>query len=122
MERRRCGGGRMATLFVPEFGLNLFSKHKVRPTFGMRHQLPEALFRKCTGLPLLPPTRTRSARVRRFSFFAFTSSPYDGKKLENSDLRVKASPLLPSPVKAKKEHFLHTQHTQYQRIVGEGEG
>ena len=86
------------------------------------HQLPGTLSRKCTGLPLQPPTRTRSARVRCFSFFAFTSSPYDCKKLENSDLRVKVSPLLPSPVKAKKEHFLHAQRTQYQRIAGEGEG
>ena len=94
----------------------------VRPTFGVRPQLPEALSQKCTGLPLQPPTRTRSARVRCFSFFAFTSSPYDCKQLENSDLWVKVSPLFPSPVKAKKEHFLHAQYTQYQRIAGEGEG
>ena len=65
----------------PEFGLSLFSKNKVRPTFGVRHQLQETLSQKCTGLPLLRPTRTRSARVRRFSFFAFTSSPYDCKNL-----------------------------------------
>ncbi len=62
----------------------------------------------------IPPTRTRSARVRCFSFFAFTSSPYDCKKFENSDLRVKASPLFPSQVKAKKGLFLHTQNTLYQ--------
>ena len=109
-------------LFQPEFGLSHFSKNKVRPTFGVRHQLPETLSQKCTGLPLQPPTRTRSARVRCFSFFAFTSSPYDCKKLGNSDLRVKVSPLFPSPVKAKKEPFLHAQRTQYQRIAGEGEG
>ena len=60
------------------------------------------------------PTRTRSARVRCFSFFAFTSSPYDCKKLGNSDLWVKASPLFPSPVKAKKGHSLHAQSTLYQ--------
>ena len=107
---------------VPEFGLSLFSKNKVRPTFGVRSQLPEALAQKCTGLPLQPPTRTRSARVRCFSFFAFTSSPYDCKQLGNSDLWVKVSPLFPSPVKAKNEHFLHPQHTQYQRIACEGEG
>ena len=94
----------------------------VRPTFGVGHQLPEALSQKCTGLPLQPPTRTRSARVRCFSFFAFTSSPYNCKKLRNSDLRVNISPLFPSPVKAKKEHFLHPQYTLYQRIAGEGEG
>ena len=88
----------------------------------MRPQLPEPLSQKCTGLPLQPPTRTRSARVRCFSFFAFTSSPYDCKKLRNSELRVKVSPLLPSPVKAKKEYFLHAQRALYQRIVGEGEG
>ena len=90
--------------------------------FGVMHQLSEDLFRKCTCLPPLPPTRTRSARVRCFSFFAFTSSPYDCKKLRNSELRVKVSPLLPSPVKAKKEYFLHAQRALYQRIVGEGEG
>ena len=109
-------------LCLPEFGLSLFSKNKVCPKFGVRPQLPETLSQKCTGLPLQPPTRTRSARVRCFSFFAFTSSPYDGKRLGNSNLRVKASPLFPSPVKAKKGHFLHTQHTLYQQLAGEGEG
>ena len=79
-------------------------------------------FQKCTCIPPHPPTRTRSARVRCFSFFAFTSSPYDDKELWNSDLRVKASPLFPSPVKAKKGHFLHMQNTLYQWITGEGEG
>jgi len=53
--------------------------------FGVMHQLSEDLFRKCTCLPPQPLTRTRSARVRCFSFFAFTSSPYDGKKQGNSD-------------------------------------
>ena len=46
-------------------------------------------FRKCTYHRPQPPSRTRSARVRCFSFFAFTSSPHDCKKLGNSDLRVK---------------------------------
>ena len=68
-------------LYLPEFGLSLFSKNKIRPTFGVRPQLPETLSQKRTGLPLQPPTRTRSARVRRFSFFAFTSSPHDRKNL-----------------------------------------
>ena len=68
-------------LCLPEFGLSLFSKNKVCPKFGVRPQLPETLSQKRTGLPLQPPTRTRSARVRRFSFFAFTPSPYDRKNL-----------------------------------------
>ena len=34
-----------------------------------------------TSAPLQPPTRAHYARVRRFSLFAFTSSPYDGKNL-----------------------------------------
>ena len=80
------------------------------------------LSQKCTCLPPQPPTRTRNTRVRRFSFFAFTSSPYDCKKLWNSDLWVKVSPLFPSPVKAKKGPFVHAQHTQYQRFADEGEG
>ena len=45
------------------------------------------------------PTRTRSARVRRFSFFAFTSSPEMGKELTNRPLSVKARGIFPSPVK-----------------------
>jgi len=35
---------------------------------------------------------------------------------------VKFLPLFPSPVKAKKGSFLHTQRALYQRIAGEGEG
>ena len=35
---------------------------------------------------------------------------------------MKASPLFPSPVKAKKGTILHPQNTLYQRIAGEGEG
>ena len=84
------------------------------------HQLPEDLFRKCTCLPPQPPTRTRSARPL-FFVFSFTSSPYDYKKLGNSDLWVKVSPLFPSPVKAKKGYFLHVQNTLYQRLAGKGE-
>jgi len=37
----------------------LVAKKKVRPTFGVRSQLPETLSQKCTGLPLQPPTRAR---------------------------------------------------------------
>ena len=96
----------------------------VRPTFGVGHQLPEALSQKCTGLPLQPPTRTRNARVRCFSFFAFTSSPYDCKQLGNNDLGVKVSPLFPSPVKAKKA-FSFTRNTHWindLRVKVKGEG
>ena len=45
------------------------------------------------------PNARAYARVRRFSFFAFTASPLDDKALINRDLRVKASPHSPSPVK-----------------------
>jgi len=104
--------------------VTLLVAKKVRPTFGVRPQLPEALSQKCTGLPLQPPTRTRSARVRCFSFFAFTSSPYDCKQLGNSDLRVKVSPLFPSPVKAKKSlFFTHNTHCINElRVKVKGEG
>ena len=68
------------------------------PTFGAMRQLPKDLFHLSSVCPLdhgfhrrlppqllLPPlqrpTRARYARVRRFSLFAFTSSPYDGKNL-----------------------------------------
>ena len=39
------------------------------------------------------------ARVRRFSFFAFTSSPFGRKVLVQKGLSVKVKPALPSPVK-----------------------
>lgn len=38
------------------------------------------------------PTRTRDARVRRFSIFSFTASPLGCKRLDESGLRVKDSP------------------------------
>ena len=128
---RFCFGGRtFGELYAtrrlwstkPEFGLSLFSKNKVCPTFGVRPQLSEPFLKSAPASYFSPPTRTRSARVRCFSFFAFTSSPYDCKWLGNSDLRVKVSPLLPSPVKAKSGPFLHPQYTLYQRLAGEGEG
>ena len=69
----------------------------VHPTFGAMRQLPKDLFHLSSVCPLdhgfprlppqlsqsslLPPTRAHYARVRRFSLFAFTSSPYDGKNL-----------------------------------------
>ena len=100
------------------------------PTFGAMRQLPKDLFHLSSVCPLdhgfprlppqlphptlQPPTRAHYARVRRFSLFAFTSSPYDGKKLGNSDLWVKVSPLFPSPVKGKKGIILHLQNSMYQ--------
>ena len=107
----------------------------VHPTFGAMRQVQKDLFhlnsvcplghgfpRLPPQLPLHSPTRAHYARVRRFSLFAFTSSPQGRKNLCINDLQVKASPLFPSPVKAKKGTILHTQNTLYQRIAGEGEG
>ena len=47
----------------------------------------------------LEPTRTRIRARPPFFVFAFTASPLDDKSLINRDLRVKASPHSPSPVK-----------------------
>ena len=74
----------------------------VHPTFGAMRQLPKDLFHLSSvcpldhGFPRLPPqlpqpslqrpTRARYTRVRRFSFFAFTSSPQGRKKLCINDL------------------------------------
>ena len=72
-----------------------------------------------------PPTSApQRARVRCFSFFAFTSSPYDGKRLGNSDLRVKSSPLFPSQVKVKKGlSFTHNERCISElRVKVKGEG
>ena len=83
-------------------------------------------FRKCTYHRPQHPSRTRSARVRCFSFFfAFTSSPHDCKKLGNSDLRVKASSLFSSSVKAKKNSIYFTRKTHWINELGvkvKGEG
>ena len=55
---------------------------------------------KKSSSPTKPPQRARVyARVRRFSFFAFTSSPVEDNQLMDNPLRVKASPQFPSPVK-----------------------
>ena len=64
---------------------------------------------KSTPFSLLLPQcteqaqRARYARVRCFRLFAFTSSPFGDKKLWYKGLSVKASPDLPSPVKAEKD-------------------
>ena len=74
--------------------------------------------------PTSAPTRARYARVRCFSFFAFTSSPYDCKKLRNSDLRVKVSAQFPSPVKEKTglpfTHNAHCINNLWVKVKGEG--
>ena len=71
-----------------------------------------------------PPTRALRVRVRCFSFFAFTSSPHNCKKLWNSDLRVKASPVFPLPVKAKKgisfTRKTHCINELWVKMKGEG--
>jgi len=95
----------LGTAFVLSYGGS--------PRFGVMYQLSEDLLQKCICLPL-QPQRALRVRVRCFSFFAFTSSPYDCKELWNSELQVKASPIFPSPVKAEKGHFLHMQNTLYQ--------
>ena len=52
--------------------VTLLVAKKVRPTFGVRSQLPETLSQKCTGLPLQP----QRARVARASaVFCFLPSP-----------------------------------------------
>ena len=79
-------------------------------------------FLKVTCHQPLPPTRARSARVRCFRLFAFTSSPFGDKKLWYKGLSVKASPDLPSPVKAKKRTKLHPQVANCQVVRSEGEG
>ena len=79
------------------------------------------------------------ARVRRFSYFAFTSSPNADKPLVHCELRVKASHLPVHPLRSKKhnstscnttdcpigegEHslYVHPQHSQTQSLNGEGE-
>lgn len=71
--------------------------------------LPEDLFESALSPASAPIARASAV----FRFFAFTSSPHDCKKLGNSDLRVKASPLFPSPVKAKKNSISFTRKTHW---------
>ena len=54
--------------------------------------------------PTLRKALTRVTRVRRFSIFVFTTSPFRHKLLMVNVLRVKASPSLPSH---KVHRFLH---------------
>lgn len=80
------------------------------------------------------------ARVRRFSYFAFTSSPNADKSLVHCELRVKASHFPVHPLRSKKYHstscnttdcpigegehslYVHLQHAQTQALNGVGEG
>ena len=70
------------------------------------------------------PTRTRSARVRCFRLFSFTSSPFGDKNLWYKGLSVKVSPNLPSPVKAKNAqsltHILQIINQLEVKVKGEG--
>ena len=68
------------------------------------------------------PSRARYARVRRFSFFAFTSSPQPQNLLTFKTIRVKAMKLFPSPGEAKKRLLLHVYHIINQQIAEQGEG
>lgn len=79
------------------------------------------------------------ARVRRFSYFAFTSSRNLYNSLVHCELRVKASHFPVHPLRSKKHHstdcnttdcpigegehslYLHTQPTQTQSLNGVGE-
>ena len=94
--------------------------------FGLASQslIPPRLPPQLPQPPLQRPTRARYTRVRRFLFFAFTSSPQGCKKLCINDLQVKDSPLFPSPVKAKKAQSF-TRKTHYinkLRVKVKGEG
>lgn len=62
------------------------------------------------------------ARVRRFSFFSFTSSPNEDKTLMIKKLKVKAKRRFCSPGEGKNRRNLHTYHSGFQVVKGEGEG
>ena len=87
---------------------------------GIIFPIPEQLH-FVSRFPKLPQ-RAHVARVRCFRLFAFTSSPFGDKNLWNNGLSVKASPDLPSPVKAEKGQSLHPQIANCQAVRSEGEG
>ena len=62
------------------------------------------------------------ARVWRFSFFSFTSSPNEDKILMIKKLKVKAKRRFYSPGEGKNGRNLHTYHSGFQMVKGEGEG
>lgn len=82
----------------------------------------------------------RACARRRFSYFAFTSSPNADKSLVHCELRVKASHFPVHPLRSKKYHstscnttdcpigegehslYVHLQHAQTQALNGVGEG
>jgi hypothetical protein len=68
------------------------------------------------------PLPQRAHVARASAIFDFLPSPFGDKKLWNNGLSVKASPDLPSPVKAEKGQFLHPQITNCQAVGSEGEG
>ena len=59
------------------------------------------------------------ARVRRFSIFAFTSSPNLDNSLVHCELRVNISPFSFHPLRSKKSNSTNCKTTAY--TVGEGE-
>ena len=62
------------------------------------------------------------ARVRHFPFFTFTSSPDEDKILMIKKLEVKRKRRLCSPGEGKNGRNLHTYHSGFQVVKGEGEG
>ena len=68
------------------------------------------------------PNARAWARVRRFSFFAFTSSPNEDKILTINKLKVKAKRRFCSPGEGKNGRSLHTYYSGFQVVKGEGEG
>lgn len=68
------------------------------------------------------PNARAWARVRRFTFFAFTSSPDEDKNLMIKKLKVKIKRRLCSLGEGKNGRNLHTYHSGFQVVKGEGEG
>ena len=69
-----------------------------------------------------PKLPQRAHVARASAVFDFLPSPFGDKKLWYKGLSVKASPDLPSPVKAKKGQSLHPQIANCQAVRSEGEG
>ena len=68
------------------------------------------------------PTRAHERASGVFPFFAFTSSPDDDKILMVNKLKVKVKGRFCSPGEGQKGRNLHTYHSVFQAVKGEGEG
>jgi hypothetical protein len=68
------------------------------------------------------PTRAYRRASGVFSFFSFTSSPNEDKTLMIKKLRVKVNGRFCSPGEGKNGRNLHTYHSGFQVVKGEGEG